>query len=157
VLDDAARARRAGAQVVIVSVHCCTEYVHDPTPTQRAVAATLLASPDVDLVLGHHAHVVQPIQRIGDKWVAYGLGNHLAGQSGAERNDSVLVRFTFTSGPDGRYRGTRVEAVPTLIRRDPDGVQVVPTTVGHPSHQRVTEVLGRLAGPADGLVVASPG
>lgn len=157
ILADAARARAAGAQVVIVSVHCCTEYMHDPTPAQRAIATALLAAPDVDLVLGHHAHVVQPIERIGDKWVAYGLGNHLAGQSGAARNDSVLATFTFTRAPDGRYRVTRVDAVPTLIRRGPSGVDVVPTAATDPSHRRVAGVLGRLGGTASGLVVSATG
>lgn len=154
ILADAARARQAGAEVVIASVHCCTEDVHDPTPAQRATAAALLASPDVDLVLGHHAHVVQPVERIGDKWVAYGLGNHLAGQAGTDRNDSVLLTFTFTRSADGRYRVTRVDAVPTLIRRGPAGVDVVPTPADDPSHRRVADVLGRLGGVADGLVVA---
>src|SRR6185312_4672794 len=48
-LADAGAARRAGADVVIASVHCCTEYQADPTRAQLAIAATLLASPDVDL------------------------------------------------------------------------------------------------------------
>ena len=81
VLADAARARRAGADVVVASVHCCVEYTSDETAAQRAIARTLLASPDVDLVLGHHAHVVQPFEKVGGKWVAYGLGNHLAEHS----------------------------------------------------------------------------
>jgi poly-gamma-glutamate capsule biosynthesis protein CapA/YwtB (metallophosphatase superfamily) len=66
-LAEAARARAAGADVVIASVHCCTEYESDPGSTQTAIAGTLLASPDVDLVLGHHAHVVQPFERINGK------------------------------------------------------------------------------------------
>jgi poly-gamma-glutamate synthesis protein (capsule biosynthesis protein) len=63
-LADAARARQAGADVVVASVHCCEEYDHDPTPAQVRLVTALLASPDIDLVLGHHAHVVQPIERI---------------------------------------------------------------------------------------------
>src|SRR3954467_4256165 len=61
-LADAHRARQAGADVVIASVHCCTEYTADPTRAQVAIARALLASPDVDLVIGHHAHVVQPFE-----------------------------------------------------------------------------------------------
>jgi poly-gamma-glutamate capsule biosynthesis protein CapA/YwtB (metallophosphatase superfamily) len=53
-LAEATRARAAGAEVVIASVHCCTESQPDPSPAQTAIAAALLASPDVDLVLGHH-------------------------------------------------------------------------------------------------------
>lgn len=158
ILADAGRARRAGAQVVIVSVHCCVEYQHDPTPAQRAIATALLGSPDVDLLLGHHAHVVQPLERINGKWVAYGLGNHVAGQVGAARNDSVLARFTFTRGADGRFTVSSVDAVPTLIRRGASGVEVVPTTENDPSYRRVAEVLDRRDALANGLVLnRSPG
>src|SRR3712207_3741906 len=54
-LADAARARAAGAEVVIASVHCCTEYTADPSSAQVAIAEALLASPDVDLVLSHRS------------------------------------------------------------------------------------------------------
>jgi len=86
ILADAARARRDGADVVVASVHCCVEYVHDETPAQRAIARALLASPDVDLVLGHHAHVVQPFERIDGEWAAYGLGNLIVGYNTSPGN-----------------------------------------------------------------------
>ncbi|WP_324277485.1 CapA family protein [Blastococcus brunescens] len=69
VLAAASRARTAGAEVVVASLHCCVEYRHDPTDDQVDAATALLASPDVDLVLGHHAHVVQPIEAVaGSGW-----------------------------------------------------------------------------------------
>ena len=77
-LAAAARARAAGAEVVVASLHCCLEYDNDPTEAQVAAVRTLLASPDIDLVLGHHAHVVQPFEQIAGEWAAYGLGNHIA-------------------------------------------------------------------------------
>jgi poly-gamma-glutamate synthesis protein (capsule biosynthesis protein) len=86
----AARGARAdGADVVVVSVHAGTEYTSAPTEAQRRVAAALAASGQVDLVIGHHAHVPQPIERLPGgpagtgMWVAYGLGNHLSNQDGA--------------------------------------------------------------------------
>ena len=63
-LAAAARARAAGAEVVVASLHCCLEYDNDPTDAQVAAVRTLLASPDIDLVLGHHAHVVQPFEQV---------------------------------------------------------------------------------------------
>ena len=51
----------------------------------------------MDLILGHHAHVVQPLERIGDKWVAYGMGNQVAWQNQAyNTRDGIMPRFTFT-------------------------------------------------------------
>ncbi|MHC1561570.1 CapA family protein [Actinomycetospora sp. C-140] len=115
VLAAAARARAGGAAVVVLSAHWGTQ--NDPTPDdeQRRLAPELLASPDIDLIIGHHAHVVQPFERIGEKWVAYGLGNQLADQETPGTDDGALARFTFGVGPDGRWRVTRAEYVPTWI------------------------------------------
>jgi len=84
ILADAHRARAAGATFVVVSLHWGQEYRSAPTPTQLAQAKALLRSPDVDLILGDHVHVQQPVQRIGDKYVVYGMGNLLSNQSPAK-------------------------------------------------------------------------
>src|SRR4051812_48941051 len=155
-LTEAHAARAAGAQIVIASVHCCTEYTTDPTAAQVAIATALLASPDVDLVVGHHAHVVQPVERIGGKWVAYGLGNEIAEQTLPGTRDSVIARFTFTRGPDGHYTVRTAEAIPTAIQPAGDGLAVVPTHPGDPSYQRVTDVVDR-RGAADAGLLITPG
>lgn len=153
VLAAAARARAAGAEVVVASLHCCLEYDNDPTPTQVAAVRALLASPDVDLVLGHHAHVVQPFERIGDEWVAYGLGNHLAEHStrGYPTEDSVAARFTFTRGADGRFVVSKAEAVPLRIEIGADAVRIVPADPE--SAARIAAVLDRRGAEAAGLEV----
>ncbi|WP_300012369.1 CapA family protein [Pseudonocardia sp.] len=154
ILADAAAARRAGAEIVLVGLHCCTEYDPEPSATQDAVAAALLGSPDVDLVLGHHAHVVQPLERIGDEWVAHGLGNHVAQQvTRGGTYDSVMARFTFTRGPDGRFAATAAEALPTRIRADDSGLVVVRTRPGDPSYERVAATLDARGAVAAGLTV----
>jgi poly-gamma-glutamate capsule biosynthesis protein CapA/YwtB (metallophosphatase superfamily) len=154
-LADAGSARRAGADVVVASVHCGTEYKADPQPAQQAIAAALLDSPDVDLVIGHHAHVVQPLERINGKWVAYGLGNQIAEQTIPATNDSVITRFTLTRGDDNRISTTAAEAIPTRIQHNNDGVAIVPTKPGDPSYTRVAEVLDRRGAVKAGLVIDS--
>lgn len=122
-LRQARAARRAGADVVVVHVHGGAEYDHDPTAEQVALVERLTRSPDVDLVLGEHAHVVQPITRVNGTWVAYGLGNMVAQQE-AYRTDTyegVTVRFTFRERPDGRYAVTNAAYVPTAWNVYGDG------------------------------------
>jgi poly-gamma-glutamate synthesis protein (capsule biosynthesis protein) len=96
--DSAAAARRAGAQFVVISMHWGNEYQVSPTPEQRNLARALLASPDIDLILGAHAHVVQPIEKIGSKYVVYGMGNFLSNQSARcchpASQDGVIVTVT---------------------------------------------------------------
>ncbi len=86
-IQQARAAREAGADLVIVSVHCCSvEYTTDPEPLQVEIAEELAASGQVDIYLGHHAHVPKTIDLLsggptGDgMWVAYGLGNFISNQ-----------------------------------------------------------------------------
>ena len=117
VLAAAARARAAGADLVVLSAHWGAEYRPTPTDQQRALARRLLTSPDIDLIIGHHAHVVQPLERIGDEWVAYGLGNQLADQEtgGRATHEGAMARFTATRDPDGRWRVTGAETLRTVV------------------------------------------
>jgi poly-gamma-glutamate synthesis protein (capsule biosynthesis protein) len=120
ILAAAHAAKAAGADIVIVSVHCCVEYRTDPTPEQIDVAQRLLASPDIDLVVGHHAHVVQPIERVGDKYVLYGLGNILSNMTGggccpAATRDGVIVDVEFTETAERRFVVSLVTYTPTWV------------------------------------------
>jgi poly-gamma-glutamate synthesis protein (capsule biosynthesis protein) len=150
-LAAAARARAAGAEVVVASLHCCVEYQHDPTEEQVAAVEALLSSPDVDLVLGHHAHVVQPFDQVAGEWAAYGLGNHVAEHAtrGHPTEDSVAARFTFTRGEDGRFTATVAEAVPLRIEITNEAVRVTPADPE--SRDRIAGVLERRGAVAKGL------
>jgi poly-gamma-glutamate synthesis protein (capsule biosynthesis protein) len=131
--EDARAARRAGARFVVVLLHWGQENQAAPTPSQRDLARRLLAAPEVDLILGHHAHVVQPIEQVGGKWVAYGMGNSLSNQTpaccAAGSQDGVLVQVTIARDGDA----PRVKAV-----------RYAPTWVEHPTY-RVRPVLTALA------------
>ena len=151
-LAAAARARAAGADIVVASLHCCVEYRHDPTDAQVAAVHALLASPDIDLVLGHHAHVVQPFERIDGEWVAYGLGNFVAEMARqGDPYDEVAARFTFTRGADGRFAVTKAEAVPLHVDVLGGRVAVVPADPA--AFARVAEVVGRRGAVAARLAV----
>jgi poly-gamma-glutamate capsule biosynthesis protein CapA/YwtB (metallophosphatase superfamily) len=114
-LEQARPASVAGADVVVVSMHCCTEYQVTPTADQREVARALIASPDVDLVIGHHAHVVQPVESVDGEYIFYGLGNFLSGQrSRPATQDGVIVTVEFAARGEGwSARGLR--AYPTWV------------------------------------------
>ncbi|WP_066582207.1 CapA family protein [Cellulomonas timonensis] len=128
-------ARSAGADLVVASVHCCVEYVTEPTARQTEVAQALADSGVVDLLIGHHAHVPQPVARLeggpgGDgMWVAYGLGNMLSNQdaeccvAGTESGLLLTAHVTSTGAfpargiPSGPARVTGVEWTPTTVDR----------------------------------------
>ncbi|MFD0743224.1 CapA family protein [Phytohabitans flavus] len=122
VIDMAKRARAAGAEIVVLSLHWGTEYQHEPDADQQSLARTLIASPDIDLILGHHAHVVQPIEQIGGKWVVYGMGNELARHEKPinGNREGIMARATFTEQAPKRWKVTKIEAIPTWVDLEPD-------------------------------------
>ncbi|MFJ3600713.1 MULTISPECIES: CapA family protein [unclassified Streptomyces] len=126
IIDEARAARRAGADVVVLSVHWGTEWQDEPDARQRELAERLTAStdrgrPDIDLVVGTHAHVPQAYEKVNGTWVVYGMGDQIAGAminyEGAQDprgNQSSMGRFTFAppAKPGERWKVTKAEFVP---------------------------------------------
>ena len=169
ILADATAARRGGADLVVVTLHWGEEYRTAPTARQSALARQLLAATtDVDLVVGAHVHVVQPVERVGEqnKFVAYGLGNNLSNQSAqccpVNSQDGVVV--TAHAGPDagGRWRVRDITFTPTWVDRTDYRVLPVAATLDRPgvpvplrqqlsdSWRRTVAALTSL-GPVEGL------
>jgi poly-gamma-glutamate synthesis protein (capsule biosynthesis protein) len=117
IVRQAAKARDEGAEIVIVALHWGLEYTNEPTTEQESVAETLTASPDIDLVYGHHAHVVQPYDKVNHKWVLYGQGNAVAQQSTDVPGlyDGNTARVTFLEKRSGGFRVATLEYIPTMV------------------------------------------
>ena len=142
VAANAADAVDAGAEFVVVSVHWGEEYRTDPTARQLEAADRLLRAPDVDLVLGHHAHVVQPVIVHDGKAAALGLGNFLTNQPGDDENPcrscplhtqhGMIAWFAVADGADGPQV---VDAgyVPTWVDRT-NAYEIVPIGIDDPDH-----------------------
>jgi hypothetical protein len=158
-----------GADIVMVALHWGLEYDHDPIEDQIHVADVLTKDPDINLIYGHHAHVVQPYDKINGTWVVYGLGNAVAQQDTAVEGvyDGNTCRVTFTERPDGSYGVAKLEYIPTMITPF-DGVHAmrwlnVPQDLHNPAdaalrpallatQQRVTSVVGMLGAFKHGVV-----
>ncbi|WP_436492628.1 CapA family protein [Actinokineospora sp. HUAS TT18] len=120
VIAEAKAARAAGAEVVVASLHWGIEGKHEPSADQVRIAKQVLADPAVDLIIGHHAHVVQPFEKVNGKWVTYGLGNHVAKHEQPKGNteEGVLARFRFTKSAQG-WTVDKAEYLPTLVDLGP--------------------------------------
>lgn len=85
---------RAVVDVIIVSMHWGNEYENYPSQTQIA-QSEYLASLGVDIIIGHHPHVIQPVDRIEldnhSTFIIYSLGNFLSDQVGMDRLIGMAV------------------------------------------------------------------
>lgn len=102
----AARAREEGADLVIANMHAGDEYVHEPSAQQVEVAHALVDSGEFDLVVGQHAHAVQPIEYYKGTWIVYGMGNNLTelSPSYVANNEGIMVNPIFERGEDGTWQ-----------------------------------------------------
>lgn len=84
---------RDQVDVVIVAMHWGTEYSLGVSEKQKEVAS-YLASLGVDIIIGAHPHVVEPIEFIDDTMVIYSLGNLISDQEGVERLTGLMAAVT---------------------------------------------------------------
>ena len=116
IVNDAIAAREEGAEFIVASMHWGTEYQRMPDAYQKRIARAIAETGLVDLLVGHHAHVLQPIDRIGEMWVAYGLGNFVSNQYWGTTRDGAILHIEIGDGPDGLVV-RRVTYTPTWVDR----------------------------------------
>ncbi|MEZ3549292.1 MAG: CapA family protein [Muribaculaceae bacterium] len=101
--------RDAGAEIVVVNMHWGIEYVLLENGVQRSLADFLVAQ-GVDLIIGGHPHVVQPMKVVRnekegkDVLVVYSLGNLISNMKTADTRGGALVRATIVRDKDGKAR-----------------------------------------------------
>jgi poly-gamma-glutamate synthesis protein (capsule biosynthesis protein) len=123
IISDATEARALGADVVIASMHWGAEGIHQPTGFQRNVADEITAGGLIDLVIGHHAHVLQPIEQVNGTWVLFGLGNILSNLPTTSRwpaasQDAAVVTVDVTVDESGAVTVDRPIVHPTWVDKD---------------------------------------
>jgi poly-gamma-glutamate synthesis protein (capsule biosynthesis protein) len=140
-LSRAVRAADDDADVVVVYLHWGVQGESCPDPGQQSLAQRLLRR-GADVVVGSHAHRLQGDGRLGDGYVAYGLGNYAwyTPSPGGIADTGVL---TLTVQPpasrDGRATVIAADWKPARI-----GAEGLPTPVTGEAARRFEAERGRL-------------
>lgn len=92
---DIEEAKKQGADLLCVSMHFGEEYKQVPNATQKEWVK-FLTDRGVDIVLGSHPHVLQPMGFEGDSFVIYSLGNFVSAQTTRPRNSSIILHIMIT-------------------------------------------------------------
>lgn len=95
-------AAKKEADIVIVSMHCGTEYTREPNPRQVDFAHQAIDL-GADLVVGHHPHWFQAVEQYQGKYIIYSLGNFVFDQmwSAETREGMVASIFLDKTGVSG--------------------------------------------------------
>jgi poly-gamma-glutamate capsule biosynthesis protein CapA/YwtB (metallophosphatase superfamily) len=172
ILAAVAQARRDGADLVVLSMHWGYEYELAPRRYQHEMAHELVEG-GVDVLLGHHPHVLQPVETVKAAdgrvaVVAYSLGNFVSNQSAsydpardslAEGNprDGVLLGIEVSRRRYGREPNTFVrtelagiDLTPLWTAQDPSVVPAIWVEPGVARREHALSVLNApLAHPED--------
>jgi len=119
--------KAAGAESIVLYIHWGDEFNTAPNNSQKAMAQRL-CDLGVDVIVGSHPHVVQPIELLtssdGSRQTlcAYSLGNFLSNQRSdniglttGHSEDGLMLRFTLVEYSDGHIYIENVELIPTWV------------------------------------------
>jgi len=128
--EDAQAAYDAGADYIVALLHWGVEYQRTNSAQQRSLAEWIFANTEVQLIVGNHAHVVEPIEEItvernGQEKkgiVFYALGNFTGAQRDPYRDTGIIVNLTISIDRADRAESVveKIEYTPTFI--DPNAL-----------------------------------
>ena len=104
---------------------------HTKQSSEQERLAALLFKNGVDVILGSHPHVLQPMKKktitledgtTKDCFVIYSLGNFMSGQTKANTKNSIILNMSFTkSGETGKTTIDSVSYVPIYMYKSSSG------------------------------------
>ncbi len=103
------------ADVIVVSMHAGAEYWTRQHPIQTAFAHAAIEA-GAKVVVGHHPHVVQPVERYRDGVIFYSLGNLVFDQQRKETREGLVAEVVFLGVEPLRYKLIPVDIVDTVPR-----------------------------------------
>lgn len=109
IISDIEALRQCDAEIICVAVHWGIEYNQHEDKSQRLLA-DFLVNQGVDLIIGGHPHVVQPMEvRYSEKFdknvlVAYSLGNFISNMKTRDTRGGALLSVRLCRGRDGIAR-----------------------------------------------------
>lgn len=110
-----AEAKAQGAQLVVVAFHWGSEKATQPDQTQTSLAH-LAIDEGADLVVGHHPHVLQGIEKYNGKYIVYSLANFcFGGNTNPSDKDTIIFRQTFTVTEGTVLNDDQIEIVPCTV------------------------------------------
>lgn len=119
-------AKEGNVDIIVACMHWGTEYQTTPNSTQTELTDFLFQN-DVDIVLGTHPHVLQPMEKrtvtledgtTKDGFIIYSLGNFIADQNAKNTRSSVILNLTITKHTDNTLTIDKADYVPIYMYKN---------------------------------------
>lgn len=142
--------KKAGAEIIIFSMHWGVEGSYRPTDAQKTLAHTAIDA-GADIVFGHHPHVLQPIEEYNGGIIYYSLGNFSFGGNRNPRDkDTAIIQQEIVRGVDGTIRLGQTRIIPCSVSSvsNLNDYQPTPLKEGTAAYDRILSKLdGSFTGP----------
>ncbi|CUM76021.1 Bacterial capsule synthesis protein PGA_cap [Blautia hydrogenotrophica] len=113
--ENIAKVKKDGAQLIITVFHWGTEKEISPDNNQTQLGRMAIDE-GADLVVGHHPHVLQGIEKYKGKYIVYSLGNFcFGGNSYPSDMDTMIFQQTFTIDSSGVQPDGQIHVIPCSI------------------------------------------
>ena len=113
-VEDYVSRYRARDTLIVMNVHWGKELASKPEKYQIEAAHAMIDA-GVDLIIGHHPHVLQGIEKYNGHYIAYSLGNFsFGGNTAASFPRTVILRASFKKSNSGSPAVSRLSIVPCL-------------------------------------------
>lgn len=136
---------RPDVDILIVSFHWGEENSYYPTKVQKDLGHFVIDE-GVDLVIGHHPHVLQGIEKYKDRYIAYSLGNFsFGGNRNPKDKDSIILQQIFLINSKGEIEKIEMNIIPVSISSQKDRNDYKPTILEGEEKSRVLKKLEMLS------------
>ncbi|MEG2135622.1 MAG: CapA family protein [Clostridia bacterium] len=139
--------------LVVSSVHWGKEYSYSPNASQRNFGRMLVSS-GADLVVGHHSHVLNGVEKYKGKYIAYSLGTLSSAIKTPRDMDAVIYQQTFTVDPqNGAVGEGTVKLIPCSMSSSRDVNDAMPEPLTGANRARV---LGKIRQASNSFIDTLP-
>jgi len=137
--------KQQGAQLVIVNFHWGSEKENYPDDIQVSLAHTAVDN-GADLVVGHHPHVLQGIEKYNGKYIVYSLANFcFGGNSNPSDKDTMIFQQTFTIQNQEVVKDDNIQIIPCSVSSESNYNNYQPTPAEGEEKTRIQEKIDQLS------------
>lgn len=137
--------KEQGAQLIIASFHWGTEKEYHPDEVQRELAHAAIDA-GAHLVLGHHPHVLQGIEKYNGRYICYSLGNFcFGGNKNPSDKDTMIFQQTFTVIGNEVIQDDSTAVIPCSVSSSSSINNYQPTPVEGSEKERIQQKIDELA------------
>ena len=142
-----AKLKKQGADAIIVSIHAGIEKDYYPSAVQKSLAHYAV-NQGADLVLGHHPHVLQGVERYKGVYICYSLGNFcFGGNSNPADKDTMIVQKTFTFKGGKLVKNKAFKVIPCSVSGHSSYNDYQPTVLSGAGKKRVMAKINKCSKP----------